>query len=52
MSTLLQASPRNHLNVLEVHFGVLAEVHNRSEEVEQSLVALVRFEHVDELLGA
>ena len=38
------------MNVLEVNFRVLAEVDNRAEEVEETLVALEGLEELDERL--
>ena len=38
-------------NVLEVHLGLLAEVDDRSEEVEQALIALERLEQLDQCRG-
>ena len=40
-----------YLNVLEVHFRVLAEVDDGAEEVEESLVALEALEHLDKRRG-
>ena len=39
------------LNVLEVDFGVLAKVDNRTEEVEQTLVGFERLKQFNQRLG-
>ena len=43
---------RRRLDVLEVHFRVLAQIHNRAQVVVQTLEAAELFEHLDQLRRA